>query len=367
MQRRGRSRRRAAAARRARGPRRRRRRGRRRGGIRSRGGGRRRARSPRRGRRSRCSPRPSPRGGGRGTRSGSRSRRGCASGRAPSVPSSRCSRPPRLPMIMPRAATACRLPSGATAVLQRRGSRHGGRSAASGKERMEIRRAVQPELRPAARRAARPSWWCCTIPRCRRAEAALERLCDPAAEVSAHYLIAEDGRVWRLVDEEAAGVARGGRALGRGGRRELALDRDRAGQCRAARGLPAVSRAADGGARGVARRGDGALGHPARRGDRPFRHGAGAQGRSGAEVRLAAAGAGRAGDLGRTAPRGRGRVGGVPRGGAGGRLRRAGRRLGAVLGGVAAALPALGGGRNWQPEDVAVRSRRIAGAAAPLH
>ncbi len=35
----------------------------------------------------------------------------------------------------------------------------------------------------------------------RTAEAALARLCDPAAEVSAHYLIAEDGRVWRLVDE----------------------------------------------------------------------------------------------------------------------------------------------------------------------
>jgi N-acetylmuramoyl-L-alanine amidase len=35
------------------------------------------------------------------------------------------------------------------------------------------------------------------------AEAALERLCDPASEVSAHYLVAEDGRVWRLVAEEA--------------------------------------------------------------------------------------------------------------------------------------------------------------------
>lgn len=34
-----------------------------------------------------------------------------------------------------------------------------------------------------------------------RAEAALARLCDPAAQVSAHYLIAEDGRAWRLVDE----------------------------------------------------------------------------------------------------------------------------------------------------------------------
>ena len=27
----------------------------------------------------------------------------------------------------------------------------------------------------------------------------LERLCDPAAEVSAHYLVEEDGTVWRLV------------------------------------------------------------------------------------------------------------------------------------------------------------------------
>ena len=33
------------------------------------------------------------------------------------------------------------------------------------------------------------------------AEAALERLCDAQAEVSCHYLIAEDGRTWQLVDE----------------------------------------------------------------------------------------------------------------------------------------------------------------------
>ena len=33
------------------------------------------------------------------------------------------------------------------------------------------------------------------------AEAALARLCDPDAEVSAHYVIAEGGRVWRLVAE----------------------------------------------------------------------------------------------------------------------------------------------------------------------
>ena len=34
------------------------------------------------------------------------------------------------------------------------------------------------------------------------AEAALERLCDAAAEVSAHYLICEQGRIWQMVDEE---------------------------------------------------------------------------------------------------------------------------------------------------------------------
>ena len=33
-------------------------------------------------------------------------------------------------------------------------------------------------------------------------EAALQRLCDPAAKVSAHYLVEEDGRVFALVPEE---------------------------------------------------------------------------------------------------------------------------------------------------------------------
>lgn len=36
----------------------------------------------------------------------------------------------------------------------------------------------------------------------RTAAEALERLCDPAAKVSAHYQIDEDGTVWRLVAEE---------------------------------------------------------------------------------------------------------------------------------------------------------------------
>ena len=35
----------------------------------------------------------------------------------------------------------------------------------------------------------------------KNAAEALERLCDPAAEVSAHYIIEEDGTVIRLVDE----------------------------------------------------------------------------------------------------------------------------------------------------------------------
>ena len=36
----------------------------------------------------------------------------------------------------------------------------------------------------------------------RSAAAALDRLCDPAARVSAHYLVEEDGTVWQLVPEE---------------------------------------------------------------------------------------------------------------------------------------------------------------------
>ncbi|MDZ4736493.1 MAG: N-acetylmuramoyl-L-alanine amidase [Rhodospirillaceae bacterium] len=35
-----------------------------------------------------------------------------------------------------------------------------------------------------------------------QASAALDRLCDPVARVSAHYLIEEDGTLWQLVDEE---------------------------------------------------------------------------------------------------------------------------------------------------------------------
>jgi N-acetylmuramoyl-L-alanine amidase len=36
----------------------------------------------------------------------------------------------------------------------------------------------------------------------RSAEAALDRLCDPEAQVSSHYVVEEDGTIWRLVPEE---------------------------------------------------------------------------------------------------------------------------------------------------------------------
>lgn len=49
------------------------------------------------------------------------------------------------------------------------------------------------------------------------AEAALERLCAPEAQVSAHYLIGADGRIWQLVDEaDRAWHAGAGEWQGRG-------------------------------------------------------------------------------------------------------------------------------------------------------
>ncbi|MEM8629634.1 MAG: N-acetylmuramoyl-L-alanine amidase [Pseudomonadota bacterium] len=49
------------------------------------------------------------------------------------------------------------------------------------------------------------------------AEAALERLSDPAFEVSSHYLIGRDGRIWQLVPEEKrAWHAGAGSWLGQG-------------------------------------------------------------------------------------------------------------------------------------------------------
>ena len=52
------------------------------------------------------------------------------------------------------------------------------------------------------RLAARPDLVVLHYTAMQSAGAALERLCDPEAEVSAHYLICERGEVWHLVDEE---------------------------------------------------------------------------------------------------------------------------------------------------------------------
>ncbi len=66
----------------------------------------------------------------------------------------------------------------------------------------------------------------------RTSEAALARLCDPAAEVSAHYLIGEGGRVWQLVAEVArawhAGAGRWG-AVGDVNSRSIGIELANAG------------------------------------------------------------------------------------------------------------------------------------------
>jgi N-acetylmuramoyl-L-alanine amidase len=49
----------------------------------------------------------------------------------------------------------------------------------------------------------------------RNAEAALQRLCDPAAEVSAHYLIHEDGEIVQMVPEMRRAWHAGAAAWGR--------------------------------------------------------------------------------------------------------------------------------------------------------
>lgn len=63
-------------------------------------------------------------------------------------------------------------------------------------------------------------------------EAALERLCAPEHEVSAHYVIGRDGRLWQLVDEEMrAWHAGAGDWAGRGdvNSRSIGIELDNAG------------------------------------------------------------------------------------------------------------------------------------------
>ncbi len=127
------------------------------------------------------------------------------------------------------------------------------------------------------------------------AEAALQRLCDPATEVSAHWLVGRDGRVWRLVDESRrawhAGAGRWG-GVGDVNSASIGIEIDNDGASPFA--APAMA-ALEVLLAGVMARWSIA---PAA-GDRPFRHGAHAQVRPRAAVRLAAAGARRAGGLAR--------------------------------------------------------------------
>ena len=48
----------------------------------------------------------------------------------------------------------------------------------------------------------------------RDGDAALQRLCDPAAKVSSHYLIEEDGRIHRLVPMNRAAPGMPASAIG---------------------------------------------------------------------------------------------------------------------------------------------------------
>ena len=74
------------------------------------------------------------------------------------------------------------------------------------------------------------------------AEAALDRLCDPEAQVSSHYLVEEDGTVWRLVAEERRAFHAGVSCWLGEQRSERRLDRDRDRQSRPRMGLPRISR-----------------------------------------------------------------------------------------------------------------------------
>ncbi|QEW19172.1 1,6-anhydro-N-acetylmuramyl-L-alanine amidase AmpD [Marinibacterium anthonyi] len=65
------------------------------------------------------------------------------------------------------------------------------------------------------------------------AQAALDRLCDPQFEVSAHYLIGRDGTLWQLVDEDRrAWHAGAGSWQGRGdvNSRSIGIELDNTGR-----------------------------------------------------------------------------------------------------------------------------------------
>ena len=63
-------------------------------------------------------------------------------------------------------------------------------------------------------------------------EGALARLCTAGTEVSAHYVVLEDGRIVQCVPEAKRAWHAGVVVLGRRGRHQLLLDRDRDRQSR---------------------------------------------------------------------------------------------------------------------------------------
>ena len=152
--------------------------------------------------------RPRPRAGGRGTRSGRQIHARLRQRARPSVPSGRCSRPPRLPIS---SAARRRRRAGCRRARERFWSGEGRSMRPS--ERMEIAERSSPNFGP-RRDGLRPELVVLHYTAMATAEAALDRLCDPAAEVSAHYLIAEDGRVWRAGRRGGARLARRRRQLG---------------------------------------------------------------------------------------------------------------------------------------------------------
>ena len=125
------------------------------------------------------------------------------------------------------------------------------------------------------------------------AAAALERLCDPAAKVSAHYLIDEDGSVIALVPERARAWHAGVSAwLGQTGLndRSIGIELVNPGHEWGYRAFPEPQYQA---CIALCQAIFAALADPGAPGARPQRRGAGAQGGSGRAVRLAAPGGGR--------------------------------------------------------------------------
>ena len=130
-------------------------------------------------------------------------------------------------------------------------------------------------------------------------QAALERLCDPAAKVSSHYVVFEDGRVVQLVPESRRAFHAGEFAWEGSDRHQLALDRHRDRQQGPRLRLPGISRGADrGGDRALPRHRRALVDRAVARA-RPFRRRAAAQARSGRGVSLGAPRRGRRRAVGR--------------------------------------------------------------------